>query len=351
MSRAGWPLALAMVAAAARGDEPPRWQPQDSGTKSRLRGVCAVDDQVAWASGTSGTFARTTDGGRAWRPGQVPGADGLDFRDVEAFDARIAVLLASGPGDRSRIYRTADGGATWSLRFTNPDRDGFLDALTFRDADHGLALGDPVAGRFRVFLTDDGGATWHHIDPAGMPPALQGEGAFAASGTCLVALRGTGLAWFATGGATVARVFRTGNVGRTWTASQTPIPAGKPSVGIFSIAFRDADHGTAVGGDYQEPGRPGPFLSQTADGGGTWSSIPKGPSGYRSAVAYAPGSSPPALVAVGPTGSDLSLDQGATWTTLGAVGFNAISLTAGFTGWAVGDDGRVARLVRPQASK
>jgi photosystem II stability/assembly factor-like uncharacterized protein len=343
---------LLVVLATAGADDAPRWEPQDSGTRARLRGVCAVDGSVAWASGTGGTFTRTADGGKTWRDGQVPGAEGLDFRDVEAFDAQTAVLLAAGPGDQSRIYRTADGGKTWSLRFTNPDKDGFLDALAFWDADHGLALGDPVGGRFRIVLTDDGGTSWRLADPAGMPEALDKEGAFAASGTCLVAARGTRRAWFGTGGAEAARVFRTTDGGRTWGAASTPIPAGKPSSGIFSLTFTDPDHGLAVGGDYKEPARPGPYFALSRDGGATWDRAPRDAPGFRSGIAPLPGTQPASFVTVGPTGSEFSPgNDGASWTSLGPLGFHAVSLIRGPTGWAVGDDGHIARLVVPPALK
>src|SRR5262249_25114950 len=152
-----------------------------------------------------------------------------------------------------------------------------------------------VGGRFRAFVTEDGGATWRPAEPSGTPPALPGEGAFAASGTCLVALRGTRRAWFATGGARVARVFRTDDGGRTWAAAETPVGAGGPSAGIFSLAFRSAEHGVAVGGDYRDPGRTGPTVARTGDGGRTWTLPERGPRGYRSAVAYLPGAPAPVL--------------------------------------------------------
>ena len=334
---------LTLAAQADPSKAMPRWEPQTSGTTARFRGVCAVNDQVAWASGTEGTFSRTTDGGQSWRPGRVAGASGLDFRDVEAFDDGRAVLLASGPGEKSRVYRTTDGGETWSLRFTNPDPDGFLDAIAFWGPDHGLAFGDPVGGRFRVFLTDDGGSSWHPAGPEGIPPARNGEGAFAASGTCMVALRGTRKAWFATGGVGGSRVFRTDDGGRTWAASQAPIRSGTASAGVFSLDFANAKHGVAIGGDYKLPDEASPNLARTDDGGITWSLVKNGPVGYRSAVAYVSATS---LVAVGPTGSDLTAADGSLGKVLSKTGYHAVSLAPSkLRGWAVGDDGRVARLV------
>ncbi|QDV37575.1 WD40/YVTN/BNR-like repeat-containing protein [Tautonia plasticadhaerens] len=326
---------------------PAQWEPQDSGTEARLRGLGVVSRDVAWASGSGGTVLRTTDGGKTWTPRPVPGAPSLDFRDIEAIDADTAHLLSIGEGEQSRIYKTIDGGESWGLQYTNRDPDGFLDAIAFWDAEHGLALGDPVNGRFIVLTTDDGGRNWEPIPAEGMPPALPGEAAFAASGTCLV-VHGEDDAWFATGGGGVARVFRSADRGRTWTAHETPVRAGNTASGLFSIAFRDADHGVAVGGDYQEPGKTGGFVALTCDGGKTWR-LAQGepPSGYRSAVAYVPGLETPTLIAVGPTGSDISVDGGESWRPLGEQGFHAVGFAGADAGWAVGEDGSIARFIGP----
>jgi photosystem II stability/assembly factor-like uncharacterized protein len=338
-------VGMALLAVGLSGESSQaQWTTQASGTKARLRGLCVVNDEVAWAGGTGGTFLRTTYGGKAWRAVTVPGASSLDFRDVHAVDADTAYLLSIGEGEQSRIFKTTDGGTTWVTVFVNKDPKGFLDAIAFRDADHGLALGDPVDGRFVVLTTEDGGKTWNPTPPEGLPPALPGERAFAASGTCLV-VQGDNHAWFSTGGSLVSRIFRSTDRGRTWAAYETPIRAGKSSAGIFSLAFHDADHGIAVGGDYKEPERAGRVLSLTSDGGQTWR-LPRGqePGGYRSAVAHVPGTQGRTLVAVGPTGSDVSVDGGEDWRRLGTTGFHAVGFTSLSAGWAVGEDGLVARF-------
>lgn len=315
------------------------WQLQTIESKADLRGLCVVSSTVAWVSGTNGTHARTTDGGKTWSVGIVPGAEKLDFRDVEAFGDRTAYLLSAGPGDASRIYKTVDGGKTWAMQFKSTDPAAFLDAIAFWDEHNGIALGDPVAGRFQLLVTDDG-ANWKPLASKTLPPALPGEGAFAASGTCLITHSKQNV-WFATGGAKVARIFRSGDRGQSWDVSETPIRAGVESAGIFSIAFRDGQHGMIVGGDYRKPEETGATAALTADGGKTWTLLDNRLP-YRSAVAW----SKDRWIAVGTSGSHASQDDGATWTPLDRENYNSVGFAATGEGWAVGPKGRIAKFIR-----
>ena len=225
------------------------WELQQSGTEAGLRGIGVVNAKVVWASGTGGTFLQTADGGAHWRAGVVPGASHLDFRDLQAVDARTVYLMSIGSGEQSRIYKTLDGGATWKLLFTNPDPSGFFDALAFWDPRRGIVIGDAVDGHPVVFTTDDGGQHWRRQQT---PAAIPNEGSFAASGTCLV-VRGKGEAWFATGGIGAARVFHSTDGGLHWTVVATPVHNDTASAGIFSLAFSNGARGIAVGGDYSKP--------------------------------------------------------------------------------------------------
>ena len=274
---------------------------QKSNTTENLRGVSVLAGRVAWASGTHGTYLRTTDGGNSWQPAQVPGAEALDFRDVEAFSAELAYLLSAGPGEQSRIYKTVDAGKSWTLQFTNKDPKGFFDCMAFWDRDRGVAVGDPIADssgklKFELIATDDGGANWKPVPPDAIPPAVEGEGAFAASGTCIT-VQGSANVWFATGGK-AARVFRSTDAGKTWSVADTPIRHGPDSAGIFSIAFRDAIHGVIAGGDYKHPEQDGPHLAFSNDSGLTWTLSPVSPQVYFSGVAFAKANSESAPVLV-----------------------------------------------------
>jgi photosystem II stability/assembly factor-like uncharacterized protein len=278
-------LLFFLVAATAFGQG---WaQTYPSNTTEGLRGVSAVSKKVAWASGTHGTYLRTTDGGRTWTAAAVPEAGALDFRAVVAFSADEAFLMSAGPGDQSRIYHTADAGQHWQLQFRNENPKGFFDSMVFWDATHGIVLGDPIADeggvlRFDLLITHDG-QTWARMPPGQLPPAMEGEGAFAASNSCL-AVVGSDI-WFATGGR-VARVFHSGDRGLSWQVVETPIVHGPESAGIFSIAFRDSVHGVIAGGDYKHPEQDGPNLAFTDDGGKTWTVSKISPQSYYSAVGY-----------------------------------------------------------------
>jgi photosystem II stability/assembly factor-like uncharacterized protein len=327
---------------------------QKSNTTENLRGISVVSDQIAWASGAHGTYLRTADGGASWHVAQVPNAEALDFRDVEAFSADLAYLLSAGPGEQSRIYKTTDAGKTWALQFTNRNPKGFFDCMAFWDRDHGIALGDPVTDnsrklKFELIATANGGTNWEPLAPESFPPAIEGEGAFAASGTC-VAVEGTSNVWFATGGK-AARVFRSTDAGKTWAVAETPISHGPDSAGIFSIAFREAIHGVIAGGDYKHPDQDGPHLASTNDGGLTWTLSPVSPQRYLSAVAFAkPHSESAAIVIVGSSQSayedDLAKTSGPKISSQKSwdLNLNAVSVSPTGKAIAVGPKGLIVSI-------
>jgi photosystem II stability/assembly factor-like uncharacterized protein len=317
-----------------------QWQQQTINSDADFRGLCAVSAKAAWVSGAKGTYGRTTDGGKTWSVGTVPGAAKLDFRDVEAFGEATAYLLSAGPGEDSRIYKTADGGKTWNLQFKNSDHQAFFDAMAFWDDKNGVALSDPVDGQFQLIVTDDGGTNWKRLAGKNLPPALPNEGAFAASGTCLVTHDKNDI-WFCTGGAKTARVFHSKDRGQNWMVSQTPILAGTDSTGIFSLAFRDRDHGMIVGGDYRKPNDIGATAAITSDGGKTWTLIDKALP-FRSAVAWAHDR----WIVAGTSGSHSSQDNGANWKLLDRQNYNSVAFTSTGEGWAVGPKGRIAKFAK-----
>jgi photosystem II stability/assembly factor-like uncharacterized protein len=312
-----------------------QWQPQASHTTESLRGVSIVDRNELWASGTHGTYLVTKDGGQHWAVNHVPGAEELDFRGVEAFHNE-SFLLAAGPGEKSRIYHERKG-HRWELQFINHDAKGFFDCMAFSSPKHGFVVGDPLNGKFQVLRTRDGGRTWQYIDPKKLPPALDGEGAFAASNSCIATVGSD--VWFATGGP-VARVFHSVDNGETWTVTDAPVSHGSPSQGIFSIAFRDSLHGAIVGGDYAHADQTGPNVATTDDGGKTWKLANLQPQKFFSAIAYVNDRS---ILVVGAASSGFTEDDLRTWKWLSSDGFNALATADGLT-YAVGANGKIARL-------
>lgn len=326
------------------------WIRRPTGVQEQFRGLAAVSDRVAWISGEKGSVLRTSDSGRTWTDVSPAAAkaDGLALRDIEAWDSRRAEALSIGPGGDSRIFRTYDGGQTWQQVFTNTDPAAFYDCMAFSSDGVGLAMSDPVDGYFRMARTIDGGRTWNVLPTKGMPPAYANEFGFAASGTCLVAAQDThgartGEFWFATGGQS-PRVFHTTNAGDSWTAETTPVRAGD-SAGIYSIAFKNHGTGVAVGGDYTAP-TDGTDAAATKHGSSPWKASSNALGGYRSGVAYVPGRGN-AVVAVGPTGSDVSADGGRTWSTFDDTDYDGIHCATDGACWASGPDGAVAILKTP----
>ncbi|MGH7671177.1 MAG: WD40/YVTN/BNR-like repeat-containing protein [Gemmatimonadaceae bacterium] len=329
--------ALPAVAAA-------QWQMADAGTRAEFRGLSLAGDHVAWASGRYGTVARSTDGGAQWTLFHVPGADSLDLRSIAALgpDAAVAASAGAAESGQARIFRTTDGGTTWTQVYATRQKGVFLDALAFWDADHGIALSDPVDGKLFLLVTDDGGRSWARVPSDALPPALPGEGAFAASGTCMV-VGGTGDVWIGTGGAAHARVYHSSNRGHTWTVSDTPVHAGESASGIFALAFRDAMHGVAVGGDYTKPHAQTMNVAITDDGGRTWHSA-RGPlvPAFLSGVTYARADT---LVAVGLAGTAISTNDGESWTAIDTLPLNAVRAHGSAFRVVAGPRGRLGRWI------
>ncbi len=307
-----------------------QWDPiASSGTKASLRGVHNT---------AGGAVLRSTDHGSSWRLCAVPPDAGkLDFRGVWGFSKSRAIVMSSGPGDASRLYKTSDGGRSWQLLLKNPDPAGFWDAVAFRKQ-AGVLLGDPVDGSFVVYKTNDSGRHWKKEKSAALTANPQGEGAFAASNSALVIRPDGKVVLFGTGGLGGARIFRSDSKNSNgWTTTSLPWKGKSESAGIFSLAFRDAKHGVAVGGDYKNPANREGTAAFTSDGGMSWQSAAVPPNGYRSSVNW--DGNRQAWIAVGSNGSDISRDDGRTWKRLDGADWNALGAP-----WAVGSNGRIARL-------
>jgi photosystem II stability/assembly factor-like uncharacterized protein len=343
---------------------------QDSGTTAGLRGIDSVDGTVAWASGTDGTVLRTTDGGAHWLKCAVPDAakDGatLDFRGVQAWDAQTAIVMASGPGEKSRLYKTTDGCKSWTLVFTNPDEDGFWDAIQFDGQQDGMLLGDPVNRQFAIFITQDGGLSWKRQKSHGLKAKSSQDAIYAASNSSLVMFTALAHRFFVTGGSGGAFFIEChgelevggnpANVDCLRNPDQLPLASGTKTSGAFSfdcrqlhspypgvifkggggtyITYRDL---IAVGGDYTKPNESSGTAAWSTDGGKHWTASTTPPHGFRSAVQWSEALK--AWITVGTNGSDISRDDGKTWQPLDDGNWNALSLP-----YVVGPNGRIGRL-------
>ncbi len=367
-------LALILLAFLATTSSHAQWTLQTSNTTADLRGIDSVGNGVAWASGTNGTVLRTEDSGYVWQSCSIPpGAEKLDFRGIQAFDANTAIVMSSGPGDQSRLYKTTDGCHSWKLVATNPDKDGFWDAIQAGDPDEpskapvpdeALILGDSVQGQLRLWEWKEG---WEgrelELSYSMKGKSDVGEGSFAASNSVLqiAHTRQVDPTWkFAfrfVSGVPAHAYMSSVRFEETPTCepcrqeasrAEIPISQGTDSAGVFSFDFRTDLIGAAVGGDYKKPDARTRAAAITADGGKTWQPAQTPPHGYRSAVAYNPTTK--SWITVGPNGTDISTDDGKHWRALhpdpalheapdADRNWNALSLP-----YVVGPHGRIGKL-------
>jgi len=334
--------------------------PQKSGTTQLLISVSPVNSRVVWAAGTGGTYVVTTDGGATWKAAVVPGAENLQFRDVQGVSDKVAYLMSIGNNTTDfRIYKTEDGGATWTIQFTNETANAFYDCFAFWTPKRGLAHSDSVNGVFPDLRTSDG-SNWESIADH-MPPALPGEASFAASGTC-VAIQGGQNAWIATGGSTTARILATRDGGDTWNAYDTPLVS-SPSAGAISVAFRDPWRGIVGGGDLAS--NSSADAATSSDGGVTWTLTNKPPvDGSIFCLAYVHGTGQRGDVEPSDQDFDHTVvitvetqpnfdsgsaawtpDEGRTWFSLPAVsGYWAVAFASPKAGWFVGNNGQILKI-------
>jgi photosystem II stability/assembly factor-like uncharacterized protein len=334
---------LLLAAANAHG-----WTILTTGLDTNLRSIDVIDfphrdsarSAAIWASGSNGIILQSLDLGITWKRLHVSDGDSLDFRGIRAFDASTAYAISSGEGEKSRIYKTTDGGQTWRMQYTGARPAIFLDAIVCVSRRECIVLSDPVEGKFVLLRTADG-EHWTELTSESMPAAARGEGAFAASNTAL-AICGNEI-YFGTGGSHAARVFHSSNEMRSWRVSETPLAAGNASSGIFSIACSSSSV-VAVGGDYKNQSSSKAVAAYSTDRGVTWHLASEQPGGYRSAVTSVAGD---VFIAAGPDGEDITSDSGARWVRFNSLNLNAVSVLKGKSILAAGPHGTIARLVTP----
>jgi photosystem II stability/assembly factor-like uncharacterized protein len=302
------------------------------GKPTSIRGLSVVDDNTAWISGSKGTIAITNNGGKTWDWKQVKGFEKSDFRDIEAFSGKKAIIMSSGTP--AVILKTTDGGETWQVKYRNADTAYFFDAMDFDTPKHGLVLGDPIHGKFLLMETNDSGETWHPFKNA--PEALPGEACFAASGTCL-RFHNDFISIVTGGGNSRVLSFSLNNsLMPDWTADASCLIHGKASQGAFSVAH--ANYHVIVGGDYQHD-------KATDSVASYWKSrhnlqlSEKPPAGYQSCVEHV---SDETFLSTGTPGSNITNDGGKTWRKIDDASYNVCRKAKnGKVVLLAGDHGRI----------
>ncbi|RKR85207.1 photosystem II stability/assembly factor-like uncharacterized protein [Mucilaginibacter gracilis] len=314
------------------------------GRPTSLRGLSVVSDKVAWISGSKGYVASTKDGGRTWNWQQVKGFEQSDFRDIEAFSDKEAVIMSSGTP--ALILKTLDGGVSWQVKYHNRDTSVFFDAMDF-NGKYGCILGDPIKNRFVVFETLDKGLTWKQKDPSKSPVAKMGEAAFAASGTCLTInknglLRNNEL--MVVSGGSASSIMYALSTDKKWIQQALPITHSSSSCGAFSVAT-DSKHWVVVGGDYTHDQRTDSTACFSDNGGKTWKMAKLTP-GFQSCVEYTSGNK---YISTGTAGTWYSKDGGLNWVKIDNNSFNACNKAkSGKLLLLVGNNGRIARYTPPK---
>ncbi|REE01743.1 beta propeller repeat protein [Marinoscillum furvescens] len=340
------PLQLLVVLALCWGCQPKQLVLEKdsltSPTGALLQAISHVDQQTTWVSGHEATFLRTTDGGQNWEAFVYEQGDTLQFRDLHAFSKDKVLLMSAGPGELSQIIMY-EAGAGFRQVYQMPYVRGFLNTIEFWDDQKGLAFGDSFDGELFVLKTEDGGETWSRIDPATLPAAGEGEGGFAASGTC-IAVQPEGKAWIATGAGGNARVLMTQDFGNSWTYTEAPLIRGD-AAGVTSIRMLDAQQGTIVGGDLALTDGYSANIAQTTDGGKNWTlqgpPVTKG-AFYGSDLFQA--GAHQVLVVCGPNGLDYAVDNFTSFSNLDSANYWAVDFNAAGVGYAVGTEGKILRL-------
>jgi photosystem II stability/assembly factor-like uncharacterized protein len=365
--------AAVAFAGEGKGVTQPKITVEASGTTQLLIAVSPVNSEVVWAAGAGGTYVVTTNGGKTWTSGVVPGAEALQFRDVQGVSEKEAYLLSIGDNTTDfKIYKTVDGGKNWKIEFTNETTNAFYDCFAFWTPNRGIAHSDSVNGVFPDLRTFDG-THWQSIS-AKMPAALAGEASFSASGTCATT-QGFENAWIATGGSDVARILATRDGGNSWKAYDTPLVS-SPSAGGISVAFRDSRHGILGGGDLAS--NDSAETATSDDGGQTWTLTNKPPvQGAIFCLAYVRGQRyddqgnywnfvtgqsygwgqqdyeyEHAVVITAETQPDFSSgpaawspDEGHTWYAIPNVSGNwAVAFANPHAGWFVGNNGQIVKI-------
>jgi photosystem II stability/assembly factor-like uncharacterized protein len=320
--------------------QPPRIEILTKDTKTSLRGLSVATDNIVWVSGSNGTVGRSSNGGKNWKWLVVKGFEKTEFRDIEAFDANTAIIMAVG--EPAYILKTIDGGDSWKVVYENKTRGMFLDAMDFANTLKGIVVGDPVNGKIFMARTDDNGNTWQEIQPEQNKIVPDSGEAFFASSGSNIRLFANNEYFIVSGGKRSRFISRSG-------AMDLPIVQGKESTGANSIDIYDNGipdepglRMVIVGGDFAADSVADKNCLYSTNAGKSWHAPRIPPHGYRSCVEFL---SKKDLLACGLTGVDYSPDGGRTWKWISKESFNTCRIARiGTSIYLAGNNGKVARV-------
>ena len=312
-----------------------------SGTKTSLRGLSVVNDNIVWVSGSNGTVGKSTNAGKNWKWMKVNGFEKTDFRDIEAFDANTAIIM--GVAEPAYILKTNDGGESWRVVYENKTKGMFLDAMDFANNQRGIVVGDPINGKIFIARTNNSGNTWEEIEEKQTRPVAEsGEAFFAASGSNVKLF--TNDEFFIVSGGLRSRLITNSS------AIDLPVIQGKESTGANAIDIYDngmpkkpGQRMVVVGGDFSADSLVEKNCFYTLNGGKTWLAPDTPPHGYRSSVEYL---SKKDLLACGLNGVDYSSDNGKNWKWISKEGFHVCRIArVGTTVFLAGGNGKIGKVV------
>jgi photosystem II stability/assembly factor-like uncharacterized protein len=302
------------------------------GKPTSIRGMSVVDDKTAWVSGSKGYVAITNNGGQTWDWQQIKGYEKSEFRDIEAFSDKEAVIMSSGAP--SLILKTIDGGKSWQEKYRKADSTYFFDAMDFADSRHGYILGDPIKNKFLLIETNDTGETWHEV--SNPPLALPNEAAFAASGTCFRIYNNN---LFIVSGGKNSRMITSTNGSGKYNYTDLPLLHSKSSQGAFSLAS-GKNKIIIVGGDYENDKRTDSVAAVYSIRSQDFSNLVQGPAGFQSSVECI---KKDIFLSTGTSGSNLTTNGGLTWRKIDSTNFNVCGKAQhGKLVLLAGNDGKIA---------
>ena len=305
-----------------------------------IRALEVVSEEHIWFAGSNGMFGWTMDGGDTWTIDSIKVENKApEFRSIAVTDNAVFLLSIATP---AYLFKSEDRGENWRLVHQDNHPEVFYDSMKFWDDQNGIAVGDPLNGCLSVLITRDGGDSWQRLDCARLPPAFEGEAAFAASNTNISVY---GSHTWLVSGVTKARAFYSSDKGRTWEAFDTPIVEGGKMTGIFSVDFHNEQHGIIFGGDWEDKSMNTSNKAITKDGGRTWELIADGQyPGYRSCVQFIPNTGGKGILAVGIPAISYSADGGNNWQNIDKEYYYTIRVApSGRHAWLAGKN-KIAKM-------